>query len=73
MCIEPPRPRQQPSSLPNISAISRVIGDAARERMAVLAIGRDDRVLGLERLHRADRDRLLADVEVQEAADLLRL
>ena len=44
--------------------------DAAHQRVAMLAVGRDDRVVGLQRLHRADGDRLLADVEMQEAADL---
>jgi hypothetical protein len=39
--------------------------------MAMLAVGGDDGVGRLERLHRADRHRLLADVEVKEAADLL--
>ena len=36
----------------------------------MLAVGRDDRVIGRERLHRPDRDRLLADVQVEEAPDL---
>ena len=39
--------------------------------MAVLAIGGDDRIARLERRHDADRDRLLAVIEVQEASDLL--
>ena len=46
--------------------------DAADQRVPVLAVGRDDRVLRRERLHRADRDRLLADVQVHEPADLRR-
>ena len=46
--------------------------DAPRQRMAVLAVGGDDRVVRRERLHHADRDSLLADVQVQEAADLRR-
>src|ERR1035441_6601025 len=40
--------------------------------MTVLAVGRDDRVIWPERLHRADCDRLLADVQVHETADLRR-
>ena len=36
----------------------------------MLAVGRDDRVLGAERRHHPGGDRLLADVQVQEAADL---
>ena len=44
--------------------------DAARDRMAVLAVRRDDGVVRAEHLHHADRDRLLAVVEMQEAADL---
>ena len=50
-----------------------VHADAARDRLAVLAIGRDDGVLGRKRLHDADRNRLLAIIEVQKAEDLLRL
>jgi hypothetical protein len=38
--------------------------------MAVLAIGGDDGVLGRDRLDHADRVGLLADIEMQEAADL---
>ena len=37
----------------------------------MLAVRRDHRVLGAERGEHAGRDRLLADVEVEEAADLL--
>ena len=44
--------------------------DAAGQRVAVLAVGGHDRVVRVERLHAADGHRLLADVQVQEAADL---
>ena len=44
--------------------------DAADQRVTVLAIRGDDRVLRRERLHRTDRDGLLADVQVHEPADL---
>ena len=44
----------------------------ARQRMTVLPVGRDHGVLGLQRLHDADGDGLLADIEMQEAADLAR-
>src|SRR5206468_9708065 len=44
--------------------------DTLRIRVAVLAIGRDDVVLLLERGDRADAHRLLADDQVEEAADL---
>ena len=43
---------------------------AARERVAVVAVGGDERVVRPERRHGPGRDRLLADVEVEEAADL---
>jgi hypothetical protein len=36
----------------------------------MLPIGRHDGILLRERLHRAHRDRLLADIEVEKAADL---
>src|SRR5690606_22855660 len=45
---------------------------AARERMAVLAIGREDGVLRRECPHRASGHCLLADVEMQETANLAR-
>ena len=61
-----------PRALPNISAMTALALHAARERVTVLAIGRDDGVVRAERRHHADGDRLLADVEVQEAADLAR-
>ena len=44
--------------------------DAARQSMAMLPISRDDGVFRLQRLHRADRHRLFADIEVDEAANL---
>src|SRR4051794_40217097 len=43
---------------------------AARERVAMRAVGRDEVVLVAHRAHGADDGRLLADREVQEAADL---
>ena len=69
-CIEPPRPRLQPSTLPNISAMTAPGRDALEQRVAVLAVGGDDVVVGLERGQHAGGDGLLADVEVEEAADL---
>ena len=42
---------------------------ALGEAMAVLAIGRDDVVLVVERVDRADRDGFLAGVEMAEAGD----
>ncbi len=41
--------------------------------MAVLSVGRDDRVASVQGTHRADGDRFLADVEMEKAADLLLL
>ena len=43
---------------------------AARERLPVIAIGRDDVVVGAEHRQRPGAHRFLADVEVAEAADL---
>ena len=43
---------------------------AARERLAVVAVGGDDVVVGAKQRERARAHRLLADVEVAEAADL---
>ena len=44
---------------------------AAHQRMAMLAVGRDDPVALLEHRDDADGDRLLAVIEMQEASDLL--
>ena len=43
----------------------------ARERQPVVAVGRDDRVVGARGPHGAGRDGLLADIEVEEPRDLL--
>jgi hypothetical protein len=48
----------------------RVRRNASRERMTVLAIRGDDRIVRGERVDGANGDRLLTDVQVQEAADL---
>ncbi len=44
--------------------------DPARQRVAVLAVGAGDVVVRAQGREAADRDRLLPDVEVAEAADL---
>src|SRR5213080_4651854 len=62
-CIEPPRPPLQPVARPKSSAI-------APRASPVRAVGRDDVVRRLGRRDGAHRDRLLADVEVEEAAHL---
>ena len=69
-CIEPPLPPEQPAALPNSSAMTAAREHAAGQRLAVLAVGAGDVVVGPQRGEAADRDRLLADVEVAEAADL---
>ena len=48
-------------------------GDAACQRVAMFAVGGDDRVAFVERLHDADRDRLFSVVEVEESPYLLSL
>ncbi len=58
-----------PVALPNNSAITARGRGALGEAMAVLAIGRDDVVLVVERGDRADRDGLLTGVEMAEAGD----
>ena len=69
-CIDPPRPRLHPSCLPYISAIQPAGTDAPRQRMSMLAIRGHDRVIAGERSHAAYGHSLLADIEVQKAADL---
>ena len=44
--------------------------DAARERLTVIAIRRDDVVVGAQHRQRSGADRFLPDVEMAEAADL---
>src|SRR3989441_13180735 len=48
----------------------RAGGDAARQRLAVLAVGGDDVIVVAQRRERADRHRLLSDVEMAEPTDL---
>jgi hypothetical protein len=70
MCIEPPRPFETPSTRPKSSAMTPLGSVPAHERVAVRAVGRDQVVVVAHRARRADDRRLLADREVQEAADL---
>jgi hypothetical protein len=49
-CIEPPRPRLHPSTLPNISAMIDAIGTPRQQGVAVLAVGGDDGVVGARAL-----------------------
>ena len=70
MCIDPPLPCEMPASRPVSSAMMTFGIDAVGEHVAMVAIAGDDAVLadGHRRLQ-PDRDRLLADIEVAEAAD----
>ena len=70
MCIEPPRPARDAVVAAEQLGHDVVGVGAARQRVAVRAVGRDQVVLVAHRAHRADDRRLLADREVQEAADL---
>ena len=70
-CMDPPRPRLQPSFLPYISASTDFIGYAAHERLSVLAISRDHPVALFQDRNYPDGDRLFAVVKMQESADLL--
>ena len=70
MCIEPPRPPEQPSTLPEELGHDVLGRRAADDGVAVGAIG-GDQVVGLAQRARGADDRgLLADGQVQEAADL---
>ena len=69
-CIEPPLPREHPLALPNSSAMTARARHAAGERLTVLAVGGRDVVIGPKRGDAPHRDRLLADVQVTESADL---
>ena len=69
MCIEPPRPCEQPSLRPNSSAITAAGDEAAREREAVTAVAGDQQVVVVERVHDAGRRRLLPGRQVAVAAD----
>ena len=69
-CIEPPLPPLQPGGLAEQLRHDRRGADAARQGVAVLAVGAGDVVVRAECREAADRHRLLADVEVAESADL---
>ena len=56
--------------MPYSSAMISLAPHPLGVRVGVLAVGGDDVVVGLQRRDRADRHRLLADIKVQEAADL---
>ena len=70
MCIEPPRPRFVPASLPISSANIPSAVETLREAVAVAAVGRRDHVGRAERPARADGRRLLPDRQVHEARHL---
>ena len=69
MCIEPPLPPESPPRRPVISAMNRARIGAAGEQMAMMAVGGDELVGLAGREPHADDDRLLADIEMAEAAD----
>jgi 2-methylisocitrate lyase-like PEP mutase family enzyme len=70
MCIEPPLPLDIPVALPNSSAITVIGAHADIQRQAVVAVGRDHAILRLARCHQAGADGFLADIQMQETADL---
>ena len=70
MCMEPPLPFEQPLRRPVSSAMTLLGVHADGERVAVITIGGDHLVAGLERHLHADDDGFLADVEMAEAADV---
>ena len=69
-CIEPPLPLQMPVCRPISSAAIAADVDALGDAVAVAAVGAGDEVGVVEVRADADRDRLLAGVEVDEAGDL---
>ena len=70
MCIDPPRPRLVPWSLPISSANIAERVEALGQAVAVAPVGRGDDVGRAERPAGADRRRLLPDREVDEAGNL---
>ena len=69
MCIDPPLPRLMPAARPVSSAMTILGVDPGGEQVAVVAVAGDDAVGPGQRRLDAGDDRLLADVEVAEAAD----
>ena len=69
-CIEPPLPRDAAVDAAEQLGHDGARRHAARERLAVIAVGRDDVVVGAQHRDRAGADGFLSDVEVAEAADL---
>ena len=70
MCIEPPLPARASVDAAEQLGHHGARSHAARERLAVVAVRRDDVVVGAERREHAGAHRLLPDVQVAEAADL---
>ena len=70
-CMDPPFPRAQPVTLPYISAIMPPQVTTLRQVSCVATIGRADHVVGAQYIAHADRDRLLADCQVNRALDLI--
>ena len=70
MCIEPPLPRAHAVDAAEQLGHHGARRHAARERLAVVAVRRDDVVVGAEQRERAGAHRFLSDVQVAEAADL---
>ena len=70
MFIEPARPPLTPVARPSISSSSALRIDAERQRVPVAAVGRGDAVAILEDARDADRNGLLARVEVRRPVDL---
>ena len=72
-CMDPPRPRLQPSTLPNISAMIVCAGTPLSSAWPCSRYVANTGVVIGEMVHDAGSYGLFADVEVQEAADLLLL
>ena len=67
-CIEPPRPPQQPVSLHNSSAMTRLRVEPFGDRVPVPAIRGEYLVGGLHCRSRSDADRFLANAGMRAAA-----
>jgi hypothetical protein len=69
MCIDPPRPFEQPVALPKSSAKKSARSHSLGQGDAVVAVRGDDVVVGPKSGDRTDRHGLLSDVEMQKPAD----
>ena len=72
-CIEPPRPRETARRFAEKFRHAGIGARAARQRVRMIAISRDDVVVRPRGRDSSNDDRFLSNIEMAKAADFLRL